>query len=121
MSSTGDTKAGDPSVDLARLAQIFGEEDEAELFRFLGWFVDGFPELFGAVEDALEAKNPQMLEDAAHGAKSAAMNAAAPRLTALLRYIVQGSAGENWDALSEAVGQVREEFDRIGDSFCKMV
>ena len=122
MGTSGDSGAdrfdGELPVDLNRLSEILGEDDEAEVLRVLGWFVDGIPDLVSSIDEALAGRDARALEDAAHAGKSAALNAAAPRLAALLRQIEQSAAATRWDALAALVAEADSEFDRVA-VFCR--
>ena len=107
-----------PPIDLNQLSEILGTAEAETLSEMLTLFIDTFPPMLSPLKTALESQQPIALHDAAHAAKSASSNAAAPRLTALLRYLEIEASSENWGAFSEAIEEVKSEFDLIAQ-FCR--
>ena len=110
-------KAQSP-IDLNLLAEILGTNEEDELSEWLFLFLDHFPHMLPPLESAIESRQPMDLRNAAHKAKSTSSSIAAPRLTTLLRYLEVEASSEAWDAFSEAMKEVKSEFDLIGQ-FCR--
>jgi HPt (histidine-containing phosphotransfer) domain-containing protein len=116
---TGDAAAAAaPPIDLGRMAAILGTDDRDTLFSMLDIFADEVPILLPPIEAALAARDPRVLHDAAHKAKSAANHAAAPRLAALLGGLEADAAAGDWAGFGPRIAAIADEFARA-DRFIK--
>lgn len=100
-------------VDLSGLSSILGIDDHAELMEMLTLFVDTFPDLMTPLDEAVSGRDPVQLHNAAHAAKSAAANAAAVPMSALLGQLEKDAVRQEWDGLLALHHQVSVEFDRV--------
>jgi len=110
MTEPGDQPA---PIDLARLADLMGEEDRAELFETLDFFVEEFPAEMASLETAISAQNRQAVRDAAHALKSAAASAAATPLFKLFAKMEAEAATADWNVIGDMAAAARGEFLRI--------
>ncbi len=107
-----------PPIDLKRLSEILGEEDEGELFSMLDLFTDTFPGLLSALGDAVAAGDAKSVHDRAHAAKSAATSAAAVPLSELLQTLENDAPKEDWADIAEKAEAIEFEYARI-TAFCR--
>ena len=107
-----------PPIDLKRLSEILGEEDEGELFSMLDLFTDTFPGLLSALGDAVAAGDAKSVHDRAHAAKSAATSAAAVPLSELLQTLENDAPKEDWADIAEKAEAIEFEYGRI-TAFCR--
>jgi len=110
-------KAQSP-IDLNLLAEILGTTEEDTLSEWLFLFLDSFAHMLPPLESAIQNQQPMDLRNAAHNAKSTSSNIAAPRLTSLLQDLEVEASSENWNAFSEAIEEIKSEFDLIVQ-FCR--
>lgn len=113
------TNGGGQPINLEQLARALDESDEAILFELLDIFNAEFPMLLGRIDAAIHAHDAKAVHHAAHAAKGAAANAAATRLTDLLREMQESATLENWDDLKARAGVVASQYDKVVQ-FCKI-
>ncbi len=97
-------------IDLDGLSEVVGSHDEEVLLSMLDVFTDAFPELLPPMSDAVAAEDGARLRDAAHKAKSAALNAAARPLATLLSAIEQDAAAGDWPELAARVTEAQAAY-----------
>ncbi|MCH7864138.1 MAG: response regulator, partial [Proteobacteria bacterium] len=107
--------AAQPPIDLNGLSGILGTDDEGALFEVLEIFTDVFPSLLPPLEDAVTARDARALHDAAHKAKGAASNAAAPPLVDLLAGIEADAGSDDWQDLGRRVEEVGAAYAGVED------
>ncbi|MBL8672596.1 MAG: response regulator [Alphaproteobacteria bacterium] len=100
-------------VNLAELADLMGETDEAALQEILDFFLRAFAPLLQQIKDASSAGDGTTLRDVAHAAKGAARSAAAPVLSDLLSRIEHGAQIADRSAIASLVAASDAEFGRI--------
>lgn len=100
-------------IDLERLSRTLGVEDEMVLVSFLDIFLEELPKLSTNLRLAIEAQDPKATHHAAHAAKGAAANAAAPVLTQLLKSIQEDAHQEDWAAMSAIFDEIAFEHEKI--------
>jgi PAS domain S-box-containing protein len=105
-------------VDLALLSQILGEQDEVALLEILTMFTDQFPPLLVSLKSAIDSRDPQAVQEAAHGAKGAAASAAAVPLKVLLDSLEREAHTANWRSIKIKTSSVESEFRRVVE-FCR--
>lgn len=105
-------------IDLAFLAEILGTNEKSEFVELLDMFVDYFPNALESLENAINSRDREEIQQAAHAAKSASLNAAAKRLSERLHSIEIEAETVDWEWLNEGLQDIRMEFERIS-AFCK--
>ncbi|MCH7937229.1 MAG: response regulator [Proteobacteria bacterium] len=113
--SPPDSPAARPPIDLNGLSGILGTDDEGALFEVLEIFTDVFPSLLPPLEEAVTACDARALHDAAHKAKGAATNAAAPPLVDLLAGIEADAGSDDWEDLARRVEEVGAAYAGVED------
>jgi CheY-like chemotaxis protein len=88
MSAVGAALEPDP-IDWAGLGEILGSSDLADLQEVAGFFAESFGGLLDKLHEAIESGDPAQVRVAAHTAKGAARNGAAPRLAELMAALEQ--------------------------------
>jgi len=78
-------------------------------------FVAMAPDELDNLSGAVAARDVSGAREAAHRFKSAAANAAAPRLSELLQKMEDEAPQSAWDSLDNDLTLVREECDRVTD------
>jgi CheY-like chemotaxis protein len=107
----------DGPIDWPALAAILGTDNQAELREVAGLFADHFDGLLDDLGRKLKGKDREALVRAAHSAKGAARNGAAPRLAALMSDIETGAQdGEGQAVQQSRLAAARAEFARLRDS-----
>jgi signal transduction histidine kinase/CheY-like chemotaxis protein len=101
-------------IDWAGLGDILGSSDPADLRDVAGFFAESFGSLLEAVREAIDRGDPAQVRVAAHTAKGAARNGAAPKLAELMAALEQdaksGKANRDLIALADAADS---EFARL--------
>lgn len=105
-------------VDLARLSEILGTDDNREMFAMLSLLTNEFASLLAPVEEAHAARDVRALHDAVHKARSAASSVAALDLAVLLNEIELDANSGDWEGLGTKITQVGDEYTRVQD-FCR--
>ncbi len=100
-------------VDIEELSWRLGEDDETVLFEILEMFTDEFPKLLARIEDGLASHDAQALKNAAHAAKSAALNVGAVPLSRMLADLEAAAPAADWAGLGGAIRSVGSEFAGI--------
>ena len=113
-----DTSSQQHPVDLHRLAEILGEDDDDELFSMLEIFNNEFPKLLDKLETAIRDGDVRDVHDCAHTAKGAAANAAAHTLSAILKEIEVDAHLENRALTDQRMQAVAVEYERV-IHFCR--
>lgn len=107
-----------------RLAQIAGPdpEEDREFFRAL-WecFAERVPEELGALENALRRGAARDVEMVAHSLKGGAQNLGGTALADLLLALELDARTGRLQARTDAVAEVRREFDLLSRSFALVV
>lgn len=101
------------AIDFKRLSETLGVEEEAVLISFLDLFLEEFPKLSANLKCALEARDATATHHAAHAAKGAAANVAAPNLTVLLKYVQDEAHLKNWPDLEAVFDKISQEHDKV--------
>jgi signal transduction histidine kinase/CheY-like chemotaxis protein len=105
--------APDP-IDWAKLADILGSQDLADLREVAGFFADSFGGLLEDVRAALKSGDPEAVRVAAHTAKGAARNGAATPLAELMAALERDvREGREWPALTAHAEAADGEFARL--------
>jgi len=99
-------------VDLAALAELLGDDDEATLFEILSFFVEAYPEVRDRLAEALTARDRPAIRDAAHAAKGAARNACAPALAEVLAEMEKIAAKASFKTLTR---QFNRSLERLAE------
>ena len=114
-----ENEAGPPTaepIDWAALGEILGSRDLEDLREVAGFFVESFESLLNQFDAALQAGDDEAAIRAAHSAKGAARNGAAPALAALMAGLEQDSRdGEDESELKRQAMAARAEFARLRD------
>ena len=111
---TAGGSAVSPPIDRAQFNEILGLDDDESFREMLGLFVEMFPKEIESLELAISKGESTEIREIAHRAKSAAINVAAPALTALLQRIEDRS--KNGEAV-ENCAEVWAELRRI-EAYC---
>ncbi len=102
-----------PPVDMALLADIIGEDSEAEKLTWVREFDAAFPPLLRDVNDAAAKQHREATRDAAHAAKSAANSIAALPLADILQRLENESLAGEWRDINLLVAAVEKEYERV--------
>ena len=105
-------------VDLTRLSELLGTDDNEEIFEMLSLLTEELPNLLPPVEAAWTSRDMEGLHRAAHKAKSAATSVAAVPLAALLLDVETRATSEDWEYLGRQLKEIRNEQARV-EEFCR--
>jgi signal transduction histidine kinase/CheY-like chemotaxis protein len=107
---------GTEPIDWTALSAILGSDDPADLREIANFFVESFAVLLDDLDQALQRGDDEELVRAAHSAKGAARNGAAPRLAEIMSRLEQaGREGAEDKPLYEGLAAARSEFARLCD------
>ena len=112
------TPAGPVPIDLERLSEMLGTDDNDEMSDMLSLLTEEFSALLPPLEEALAARDVRALHDAAHKAKGAANSAAALPLADLLGGIESDAGSGDWGDLGIRIADARDEYGRV-ERFCR--
>lgn len=105
------------SIDLERLAELLGNDDESAMFDYLDMFLDAFPGLIAEIKKAINDGNATALHHAAHKAKGAANAAAASELVNVLRELESAASQQCWEDFHRQFSRLESEYKRV-EEFC---
>ena len=105
-------------VDLTRLSELLGTDDNEEIFEMLSLLTEELPNLLPPVDEAWKSRDMEGLHRAAHKAKSAATSVAAVPLAALLLDVETRATSEEWEYLGRQLKEIRNEQARV-EEFCR--
>lgn len=100
-------------ISLSRLAQALDEDDHDILFHLLDIFNAEFPNLLARINEAIKKRDATAVHHSAHAAKGAAANAAAARLTNMLKDVQEMAHLEDWDEIKSRTGAIAVEYDKV--------
>lgn len=117
LASLGDQRDGlatgsDP-IDWAALSAILGSEDPSDLREVANFFAVSFGGLLDELDKAMAAGDSDLVVRAAHSAKGAARNGAAPILATLMNKIEMAARDGGITILQPIVAAARDEFSRL--------
>jgi predicted acylesterase/phospholipase RssA/CRP-like cAMP-binding protein/HPt (histidine-containing phosphotransfer) domain-containing protein len=105
-----------PPIDRAQFNEILGLDDDKSFREMLGFFLEMFPKEIACLELAISKSDSAEIRAVAHRAKSAAINVAAPALTAFLQGIEDrsrnGKAAENCSDVWAEFRRIEAYYDR---------
>ncbi len=105
--------APSPPVDLDQLSRNTGTKDRDVLLSFVDLFLEEFPKLIAELEAAIAARDPMRTHTAAHTAKGAAANGAAPELRDVLSGLQLNAQHEDWAWMEDELQKVKTAHERI--------
>jgi len=107
-------KAAVEPIDWKALGAILGTADRADLREVAGFFAESFAQLLDDLAEAMAAEDQEAMVRAAHSAKGAARNGAAPRLAAVMAEIEEAARdGEEKETLDQRLAAARDEFKTL--------
>lgn len=100
-------------INLARLAKALDEDDTDVLFNLLGIFNGEFPTLLKRINDAIQNRDATAVHHTTHAAKGASANAAAIRLTELLKGLQETAHLKDWGDIERRASAIATEYDGV--------
>jgi CheY-like chemotaxis protein len=116
LSPASDTRKDESEqpIDMESLQATMREGDiEEAIPGMLGLFKNNCPEYMSHLEEAVASGDCSRIEQSAHAFKSAAGTVAANRLSRMIRDIEMFGRESDEDAIQEAIGPLRAEFNRV--------
>ena len=98
---------------IASLRELGGSDDPGLFLELVNMFLSDTPERLRMLSEALEHRDPQALERAAHALKSSSANLGALGLSELFRDIESASRAQDLDRAASLVARTKPEFERV--------
>ena len=98
---------------IASLRELGGEDDPGLFIELVNMFLADTPERLKVLSDALDQRDPQALERAAHALKSSSANLGALGLSVLFRDIEAAGRAKDLGRAAFLVARTKSEYEKV--------